>query len=65
MLGNKFSTYADLDTFIKGNALVVAGKYFVDADETMNGVPSEYLVDSNKKKISLINEMTLYNSELF
>ena len=64
MLGNKFPTYADLDTFVQGSSTILAGKYFVDADETLNGVPSEYFVDSTKK-ISLINEMTLYNSELF
>ena len=64
MLGNKFGTYAELEAFVKNNTTVVAGKYFVDVDETMNNVPSEYLVDSSKK-ISLINETTLYNAELF
>lgn len=63
MLGNKFGTYAELETFVNTNT-VVAGRYFVDVDETMNGVPSEYFIDTTKK-ISLINEMTLYNSELF
>lgn len=64
MLGNKFGTYAELAAFIKNNTKVIEGRYFVDIDETMNSVPSEYFVDSNKK-ISLINETTLYNSELF
>lgn len=63
MLGNRLPTYAAFSTFIASGTML-SGKYFVDADETMNGVPSEYLVDSTKK-ISLINEMTLYNSELF
>ena len=33
-------------------------------DETKNGVPTEYYVDSNKN-ISLMNETTLLNSDIF
>ena len=64
MLGNTFSTYADLESFVNDNTKVVIGKYFVSSDETKNGVPTEYYVDRNKK-ISLMNETTLLNSDIF
>lgn len=64
MLGNTFSTYADLESFVNDNPKVVVGKYFVSSDETKNSVPTEYYVDSNKK-ISLMNETTLLNSDIF
>ena len=64
MLGNTFSTYADLESFVNDNPKVVVGKYFVSSDETKNGVPTEYYVDSNKN-ISLMNETTLLNSDIF
>lgn len=64
MLGNTFNTYADLESFVSDNPKVVVGKYFVSSDETKNGVPTEYYVDSNKK-ISLMNETTLLNSDIF
>lgn len=64
MLGNSFTTYAELNTFIKENTKVPTGKYFVEVDETRNGVPSEYFVDSNKN-VSLVNETTLFNGDIF
>lgn len=64
MLGNTFSTYAELEAFVKDNTKVAVGKYFVSVDETKNNVPTEYFVDVNKK-ISLMNETTLFNSDIF
>ena len=64
MLGNTFATYAELESFLKNNTKVSVGKYFVSVDETKNGVPTEYFVDINKK-ISLMNETTLFNSDIF
>lgn len=64
MLGNTFSTYTELESFVKDNTKVSVGKYFVSVDETKNGVPTEYFVDANKK-ISLMNETTLFNSDIF
>lgn len=64
MLGNTFATYAELESFVKDNTKVSTGKYFVEVDETRNGVPSEYFVDSNKN-VSLVNETTLFNGDIF
>ncbi len=64
MLGNTFQTFAELNTFVTDNPKVSVGKYFVSVDETKNGVPTEYYVDSNKN-ISLMNETTLFNSDIF
>ncbi len=64
MLGNTFQTFAELNTFVTDNPKVSVGKYFVSVDETKNGVPTEYYVDANKN-ISLMNETTLLNSDIF
>ncbi len=64
MLGNTFQTFAELNTFVTDSPKVSVGKYFVSVDETKNGVPTEYYVDSNKN-ISLMNETTLINSDIF
>ena len=64
MLSNSFATFAELETFVKDNTKVSVGKYFVEVDETKNNTPSEYFVDSNKN-ISLLNETTLFNSDIF
>lgn len=64
MLSNSFATFAELETFVKDNTKVSVGKYFVKVDETKNNTPSEYFVDSNKN-ISLMNETTLFNSDIF
>ena len=64
MLGNTFQTFAELNTFVTDNPKVSVGKYFVSVDETKNGVPTEYYVDDNKN-ISLMNETTLLNSDIF
>ena len=64
MLGNTFQTFAELNTFVTDNPKVSVGKYFVSVDETKNGVPTEYYVDANKN-ISLMNETTLFNSDIF
>ena len=64
MLGNTFSTYAELKSFVTSNTKVAVGKYFVSVDETKNNIPTEYFVDVNKK-ISLMNETTLFNSDTF
>lgn len=64
MIGNTFESYADLESHVDGNTSVLEGKYFVNNDETRNNVPSEYYVNTSKK-ISLMNEATLYNAELF
>lgn len=64
MLGNTFQTFAELNTFVTDNPKVSVGKYFVSVDETKNGVPTEYYVDANKN-ISLMNETTLINSDIF
>lgn len=64
MLGNTFQTFAELNTFVTDNPKVSVGKYFISVDETKNGVPTEYYVDANKN-ISLMNETTLFNSDIF
>ena len=64
MLGNTFQTFAELNTFVTDNPKVSVGKYFVSVDETKNGVPTEYYVDANKN-LSLRNETTLFNSDIF